>query len=57
MGGFCFEGYCRFSPDTELEGGRNEERKLDEGDREAMGRNAIEEEDEEESACPCLVEK
>lgn len=57
MGGFCFEGYCRFSPDTELEGGRNEERKLDEGDREAMGRNAIEEEDEEESACPFLVEK
>jgi len=44
-----------------LEGGRNEERKLDEGDRGGhgpkMGRNAVEEEDEEENVCPCLVEK
>jgi hypothetical protein len=56
------EGYCRFYPDTELEGGRKEERKLDEGDRRGrapkMGRNAIEEEEEEEeSVFPCLVEK
>jgi hypothetical protein len=65
MGGCCLEGYCRFSPDTELEGGRKEEGKLDQGDRGGhgpkMGRNAIEEEeeeeDQEESVCPCLVEK
>jgi hypothetical protein len=60
MGACCLEELRRFAPGTDLEGGRKEERKLEEGDRgrrgPKTGQSAIKEDKEEKLSFEVYLE-